>query len=142
MIKFYEFPIETTKKEEAVIITNKIENIVNKATKEGIKEGICNIFLKHTTAAITINENADPNILEDIFTGLKRIVPNENEKNLKYKHNQIDDNATAHIKSSLFGYNISIPFKNGKLHLGKWQGIILLEFDGPRKRDVIVGILY
>lgn len=101
----------------------------------GVKEGICCIFTPHTTAAITINENADPSVKNDFLLGLKYIgleAPH-------YKH--MEGNSPAHIKSSLVGCSELIIISGGKLQLGTWQGIYLCEFDGPRTREVYVKIL-
>jgi secondary thiamine-phosphate synthase enzyme len=129
-----ELHIKTAKKEEIWDITPEIKKIVEKSK---IKEGICLVYAKHATAAIIINENYDPNVREDILTALRRIVP----EHAGYKHNCIDNNAAAHIRSAVVGPGKVIPIKNNKLELGTWQGIALAEFDGPRERHVVVEIL-
>ena len=113
-------------------ITNKISEIV---TTHGIGNGICYIFVPHTTAGLTINENADPDVRVDIIKELNTIVPfNDN-----YKHGE--GNSAAHIKASMFGASETIIIEDGKLQLGTWQGIFLCEFDGPRRRQVCVKLV-
>lgn len=125
-----EFEIKTTKKNEIINITEHVEKIVE---KEGMKDGICTVFIPHATAAVTINENWDPSVCEDFLEALSKIIPEG-----KWKHDKVDGNGAAHIKSAIIRPDVSIPIKNGKLLLGTWQGIMLCEFDGPRTRKVIV----
>ncbi len=126
-----ELSIKTTKQTELIDITQEINNVVKKAE---IKEGQCHIFVPHTTAAVTINENADPSVKEDILKEINRIIPFEDN----YSH--IEGNAAAHIKSSLVGVNKILLIKDGSLLLGTWQGIYFCEFDGPRTRKIYVRI--
>jgi len=128
----WELNINTKKRNELVDITNKIESVVKEAK---VKEGICIVYCPHTTAAITINEGADPDVKEDILERLSKMVPEEGS----YKHSE--GNSAAHIKSSLVGASETIIIKEGKLMLGRWQSIYFAEFDGPRKREVIVKII-
>lgn len=100
----------------------------------GVVKGLCNVYIPHTTAGITINENADPDVVTDMLEGLDKIVPK-----LKYRH--YEGNTIAHIKASLMGASINIPIDNGVLCLGQWQGIYFCEFDGPRTRSVYVNII-
>ncbi len=100
-----------------------------------IKEGLCFLYCPHTTCALTINENADPSVRKDIVSTLKKIVPD----NLNYSH--LEGNSPAHIKSSLLGNSLIIPVEEGGLRLGRWQGIFLCEFDGPRTREVWIKTL-
>jgi len=95
---------------------------------------LCHVFIPHTTAGITINENADPDVVEDMLLALDRMVPE-----LAYKHDE--GNSRAHVKASMIGSSISIPFSGKGLCLGTWQGVYLCEFDGPRQRRVIVTII-
>ena len=113
-------------------ITDAVKEII---AEEGIKDGICYIYVPHTTAGVFINENADPDVKWDIEKTLEELVPWVND----YKH--IEGNAAAHIKSVLTGNSIFIPIKNGKLLLGRWQGIFFAEFDGPRDRKVIIKLM-
>ncbi|MCL2144034.1 MAG: secondary thiamine-phosphate synthase enzyme YjbQ [Endomicrobia bacterium] len=126
------FEIKTAKREELL----NISAFVEKAVKEsGVKSGAAVIFCPHTTAAITINENADPDVCEDIIKGLKKISPMD--KN--YAH--IEGNSDAHIKSSLTGASQTIIIENSKPLLGVWQGVYFCEFDGPRTRTVFVKVM-
>jgi secondary thiamine-phosphate synthase enzyme len=124
--------IYTSSHSEMIDITEKIREIVRKS---GIKDGICTIYVPHTTAAITINENADPSVKKDILTELNKIVP----WNDKYTH--MEGNAAAHIKAAVIGSDRTVLIQNGDLVLGTWQGIFFCEFDGPRSRKVIVEII-
>ncbi|MGB9708309.1 MAG: secondary thiamine-phosphate synthase enzyme YjbQ [Candidatus Pacearchaeota archaeon] len=133
MPSLQEFKIKTKKKEEIIDITKKIEEIIK---KNKTKHGICLIYVPHATAAITINENADPNIGLDFLEALDRIVPEG-----KWRHDKIDNNGAAHIKAALIGPDVMIPIKNLALTLGTWQGIMFCEFDGPRERKIIIKII-
>ena len=113
-----------------------ITDLVSKSVKEsGIREGICVVFTPHTTAAVTINENADPDVQRDILASLSGIVPSSGN----YRHRE--GNADAHIKSSLVGVSQPVIIENGQLLLGTWQAIFFCEFDGPRTRRVVVKTL-
>ena len=126
--------ISTSKKQELIDITDKINAIVQKSD---VKEGLCNIFAMHATAAIIINENADPNICLDTIDALNQLV-----KEGAWRHDAIDSNAASHIKSTILGPSETIPIKNGELQLGTWQAISLVELDGPRpNRKIVVTII-
>jgi secondary thiamine-phosphate synthase enzyme len=112
-------------------ITTDVEEFI---PKEG--GGICVLFTQHTTCGLTINENADPDVKSDMLGFLHRLIP-QYEPNFKH----FEHNSDAHIKSSIVGSSVTIPFEKGKLLLGRWQGIYLCEFDGPRQRKVIVQVL-
>jgi secondary thiamine-phosphate synthase enzyme len=128
------FIVKTNKKNEIVDITSEVKNCVKKiCEREKIKEGICVVYVPHATAAVTINENYDPAVCEDFLNFLSKLVPEG-----IWKHDRIDRNGAAHIKSALIGPSVSIPIKDSSLMLGTWQGIMLCEFDGPRERKVIV----
>jgi secondary thiamine-phosphate synthase enzyme len=114
-----------------VDITNRIHEIV---ARLGTEKGLCQIFVPHTTAAVTINENADPDVVSDMMNALDHIVPR-----LNYRHNE--GNSPAHVKSSLLGCSVTVPIVKGRLYLGTWQGIYLCEFDGPRTRKVCINLL-
>jgi secondary thiamine-phosphate synthase enzyme len=134
VIKFEEIKIKTPKREILVNISGEI----NKTVKEsGVKEGVCRIFVPHTTAGVTINENADPAVKSDIINYLKELIPQKSGK-LSFKH--MEGNSDAHIKSSLTGPSLDVIIHNGKLVLGTWQGIMFAEYDGPRQRKVYVQI--
>lgn len=125
-----EFNLKTHKREEIIDITEKIKEIVK---KNKVKEGLCLIYVPHATAAITINENADPNIAFDFIEAMNKLIPPG-----IWKHDKIDNNGAAHIKSAIIGPSITIPIKDSSLLLGTWQGIMFCEFDGPRDRRIIV----
>ncbi len=126
--------ISTSKKQELIDITDKVHEIVKKSK---VKEGICNIFAMHATAAIIINENADPNICLDIIDSLNKVV-----KEGIWRHDNIDNNAASHIKSSILGPSETIPIKNNELQLGTWQSPMFVELDGPRSnRKIVVTIV-
>jgi len=123
--------IKTTKKEELIDITDDLKKFA-----ERVENGsVLFVYTPHTTAGITINESAG--IEQDVIEALSKIVPEQNE----YKHNKIDNNAAAHIKSSLIGCSKIIPIKNRKLELGTWQRVFFCEFDGPREREIILMLL-
>ena len=121
--------IHSQTKEEFIDITLKLKELVSTS---GIKTGTCLIYVPHTTAAVTINENADPSVQADIISTLKKIVPDS----WPYKH--LEGNSPAHIKASLIGSSVAIIIEGGDLVLGTWQGIFFCEFDGPRSRKVYV----
>ena len=129
-----EIILSTSKKQELIDITDKVSNIIKKSK---IKNGICSVFTAHATAAIIINENYDPNICLDLLDALNKLVPRG-----IWRHDRIDGNADAHIKSAILGPSETIPIKNGKLQLGQWQSIMMAELDGPRSnRKIIVTII-
>jgi len=113
-------------------ITSQVQEAV---TKSGIQSGICTVFIPHTTAGVTINENADPDVVSDILKEINKIVPFDDN----YRH--MEGNSAAHIKAGMFGFSEQIIVENGKLVLGTWQGIYFCEFDGPRSREVYVKVL-
>ena len=127
-----EFFVKTTRKFQVIDITSKVREIVERG---GTPEGLCCVFVPHATAAIAINENADPNIEEDLQEALAKLIPEG-----IWRHDRIDDNGSAHIKAAIVGPSETVPVKNRKLQLGTWQGLMLVEFDGPRERRVIVQI--
>lgn len=123
--------IKTGSRIELVDITDKVQAVVSKSS---IKDGICFVFCPHTTAGLTINENADPSVQSDIIKSLNKLIP----ENAGYSHGE--GNSDAHIKSSLFGQSPTIFIEDGRLALGTWQGIYFAESDGPRNREVWVKI--
>jgi secondary thiamine-phosphate synthase enzyme len=126
-----EIQISTKSRTEMVDITEKVREAVRKSKAA---RGVCRIFVPHTTAAVTINENADPSVRRDIIAGLDRIAPFD----AGYEHSE--GNAAAHIKSTVVGTDAAVPIEGGDLTLGTWQGIFFCEFDGPRRRNVIINI--
>ena len=119
------FSISTESKTEFQSITDQVSGAVREC---GVEEGICTVYVPHTTAAVTINENADPSVKKDILMELNKVIPFEDG----YSH--MEGNSAAHIKSTLVGESVTIPVRNGKLALGTWQGVFFCEFDGPRSR--------
>jgi len=124
--------VSTPSRTSLVDITEQIEDAVKKSK---VADGVCYLFVPHTTAGITINENADPSVSADILMELNKLVPFED----KYQHTE--GNSAAHIKSTLVGCSQVILIENGRLALGTWQGIFFCEFDGPRHRQVWVKIV-
>jgi len=123
--------VKSHKREEMIDITAKAENHI---PKDG--DGVCVIFTQHTTCGLTVNENADPYVQSDMLGFLNRLIPQDEPH---FKHGE--QNSDAHIKSSLVGSSVAVPFVKGKLLLGRWQGIYLCEFDGPRERKVVIKIV-
>lgn len=124
--------LNTNSRNELVDITPEVEKRVKDS---GIKDGLCFVFCPHTTGAITINENADPSVKDDILYTLNKAFPIESS----YKH--LEGNSDSHVKSSLVGASETLAIENGKLVLGTWQGIYFCEFDGPRSRKVFLKII-
>lgn len=127
-----EISVRTSARVQLIDITSEVQNIIENGT---IKDGVCIVYVPHTTAAVTINENADPSVQSDLIMGLNNIVPST----WKYSHNE--GNSDAHIKSSLIGVSEMIIIEDKKLKLGTWQGIYFCEFDGPRNRRVFVKVV-
>ncbi len=109
--------------------------VASAAANTGVEEGICMVFIPHTTAGVTINENADPAVREDLASTFDRMVPWDGP----YRH--AEGNSAAHVKSSLVGHSAMVPVHKSKLVLGTWQGIYLCEFDGPRTRKVHIQVM-
>ena len=124
--------ISTHSRVEFVDVTSKVEEVVRDC---GVKEGICWLFVPHTTAGITINEGADPSVRRDIITQLDKIVPLGGS----YQHRE--GNSPAHIKASLVGSSEMVLVEEGRLFLGTWQSIYFCEFDGPRRRKLLIKIM-
>lgn len=124
--------IRTSKQCELLDITREVEGIVNKS---GITSGICYVFVPHTTAGITINENADPDVVNDILMELNKIVP------LKDNYRHGEGNSAAHIKSSMVGCSQDVLVEKSSLALGTWQSLFFCEFDGPRNRKVWITVV-
>ena len=126
------FQVKSSARTQFIDITHSVEEAVQKS---GVKEGVCFIFAPHTTAAVTINENADPSVTQDILMMVNRVIPYDSV----YQH--IEGNSAAHIKSSLIGCSKTVFVESGKLALGTWQGIFFCEFDGPKTRKVYVKVV-
>ena len=129
---YYTFELSTNQRTELVDITKQVSQIIKK-TK--VQSGVAIIYVPHTTAAVTINENYDPSVTSDINAILSNLVPH----NLNYSHTE--GNADAHIKSAIIGSSRTVFIENGEMLLGSWQGIFFCEFDGPRHRKVLVKII-
>jgi secondary thiamine-phosphate synthase enzyme len=127
-----EFAVRTLQHAQFVEITGEVQRVV---TDTGIKEGVCTVFVPHTTAGITINENADPDVVADTIYALDKIVPG---KDPHYRHGE--GNTAAHVKASMMGHSVDVLVRASKLQFGTWQGIYLCEFDGPRTRRVWVAV--
>ena len=124
--------VKTSSKTELIDITSKVAKWVKDS---GVSEGLCMLYVPHTTAAITINESADPSVRGDIMMVLNQIIPWD----ANYKH--LEGNSPAHVKSTLVGASELVAIENGSLVLGTWQGLFFCEFDGPRTRKVDLRIL-
>jgi secondary thiamine-phosphate synthase enzyme len=127
-----EISVKTSSRVELIDITHLVEKVVSESK---IKSGLCMVYVPHTTAAVTINENADPSVRKDIIAELNKIVPFDDN----YSH--LEGNAAAHIKASIIGSSETILVSGRSLVLGTWQGIYFCEFDGPRNRKVIIKII-
>lgn len=123
--------LSSSRRSEFINITGKVQGLISGL---GIREGAATVFVPHTTAGVTINENADPTVVRDIIAALDRLIP----ENGDYRHSE--GNSDSHIKASLMGSSVTVLIEGGKLLLGTWQGIFFCEFDGPRKRKVWVRI--
>ena len=135
MIIFQKLNVKTPNREILIDISNDIQNVVRNSN---IEEGVCRIFIPHTTAGITINENADPSVMKDIINYLSKLIPIGGGLGYSFKHGE--GNSDAHIKSSIIGPSLDILIHSGRLVLGTWQGCFLAEFDGPRERKVYIQI--
>ncbi len=122
----------STPREGFVDITREVAQAVRDA---GVQEGLCHVFVRHTTAAVTINENADPDVQHDLLLAIGDLFKDRPD----FRHGE--GNSAAHLKSSVIGASETVPISSGRLVLGTWQGIYLAEFDGPRKRTVTVTVL-
>ncbi len=128
----WKISIETTQHTEIVDITNEVRRIVKESK---VANGLCTVYVPHTTAAITVNENADPSVKSDIIRTLDKLVP----WNGAYTH--LEGNAAAHIKASVIGSDRTFIIQGGQIVLGAWQGIFFCEFDGPRERRTYIEIV-
>ena len=130
---FYILNVRSHEREELVEITDLVKG---KLKASGATNGIIVVYVPHTTAGVTVNENADPDVPRDMLHALRTLVP---QHGMGFRHGE--QNSDAHIKASLIGPSVTIPFADGKLLLGRWQGVFLCEFDGDRERQVIVSII-
>lgn len=127
-----EYRVKTTKVQEFIDITSLINEEIK---RQKVQEGIAIVFVPHTTAGVTINENTDPDVAEDILMALNKAFP------VKGDYNHYEGNSHAHIKASLMGSSCSLIIENGRLKLGTWQGVYFCEFDGPRNRKVYIKVI-
>lgn len=122
--------VRSREREELVEFTDQVQQ---KLTESDSREGIVVLFVQHTTAGLTVNENADPDVPRDMLHAFRTLIP---QHGMGFRHGE--ENSDAHIKATLVGSSVTIPFSDGKLLLGRWQGIFLCEFDGARERQVIM----
>ena len=125
-----ELRIRTRAKREMVDLTSRVADIVARA---GVAEGLCSVYVPHATAAIVINENDDPNVCVDVLEALDKLIPAGG-----WRHDRVDGNAASHIQATILGPGETIPVREGRLMLGTWQAVMLVELDGPRDRRVLV----
>jgi secondary thiamine-phosphate synthase enzyme len=127
------FHLRTERTAQVVDITRKLDAIV---AESGIEDGLCHVYVPHATAAIVVNENADPAIGDDLLDALDRLIPQG-----VWRHDRIDQNGAAHIKAAILGPSETIAVRRGRLALGTWQAVMLVELDGPRERQVAVTLV-
>ncbi len=127
--------VETTERAQLVDLTERVRQVVRAS---GVDGGLCHLFCPHTTAGLTVNENADPDVRHDLLLALRNAVPEEASPG-RYRHGE--GNSDAHVKASLVGASALLPVEGGALVLGTWQGVFLCEFDGPRRRTVHVKVI-
>jgi len=127
-VKEKTFTIRTRAREEILLITDEVDRTLGEISSG---DGICTIIVPHTTCAISVNENADPDVMTDITTALRAMIPNVN-----FKHGE--GNSDAHLLSTIIGTSLTWPYRDGKLIFGTWQGVYFIELDGPRSRKVSV----
>ena len=132
MAHLFSYQIQTDEKQDFIFLDHYIKDALEKSA---VENGILTVYSPHTTAGITINENADPDVVDDILLGLDKVSPDRGE----YKH--FEGNSPAHIKAFIMGSSCTIIIENGKLKLGTWQGIYFCEFDGPRTRKMYVKVI-
>jgi secondary thiamine-phosphate synthase enzyme len=125
--------VRSREREELVEFTEEVRSRVRVS---GARAGACVLYVRHTTAGLTVNENADPDVPRDMLHALRTLVP---QHGMGFRHGE--ENSDSHIKASLTGPSVTVPFDEGELLLGRWQGIFLCEFDGPRQREVVMTIL-
>lgn len=126
----YTLKVRSSEREQLVEFTGEVQR---RLQESGAREGVCLLYVQHTTAGLTVNENADPDVARDMLLALGKLVP---QYGMGFRHSE--QNSDAHIKASLVGSSVQVPFHDGQLLLGRWQGIFLCEFDGGRERQVIM----
>jgi secondary thiamine-phosphate synthase enzyme len=125
--------VRSREREQLVEFTDEVRS---RLKDSGAREGVCVLYVQHTTAGLTINENADPDVPRDMLHALRTLIP---QHGMNFRHGE--ENSDAHIKTTLVGTSLTIPFHDGELLLGRWQGIFLCEFDGARERHVIMTVV-
>jgi secondary thiamine-phosphate synthase enzyme len=128
----YRIKVRSRVREELVEFTEEVRRVL---AESGAREGVCHLYVRHTTAGLTVNENADPDVPRDMLHALRTLLP---QHGMGFRHGE--ENSDAHIKASLTGASLTVPFADGELLLGRWQGIFLCEFDGGREREVIMKV--
>ena len=131
-VRHEQIAVETSKREETIDITPRVKAAVTRAK---IRDGLVGVTVAHTTAAVFVNENADPDVQEDLLTALERMVP----RDAKYEH--AEGNGPAHIKSVLIGNSVTLAIRDGAVALGTWQGVYFAELDGPRERSATITVI-
>lgn len=126
------FELRTSRREELVDVTARVAEAVRES---GVREGWAVVYCPHTTAAMTVNENADPDVVTDVLDALRRLAP----RDAGWRH--VEGNSDGHVKAALVGSSVTIPIAEGRLALGTWQAVYFCEFDGPRRRNVLVSTL-
>ncbi len=129
----YRINVRSREREELIEFTDEVRRRLHESAAH---EGVCVLFVQHTTAGLTVNENADPDVCRDMLHALRTLVP---QHGMSFRH--AEENSDAHIKATLVGSSVTVPFEDGELSLGRWQGIFLCEFDGGREREVIMTIV-
>jgi secondary thiamine-phosphate synthase enzyme len=127
-----EFKLSTRRKYEVVDVTERVAALV---AESGVEEGICTVFVPHATAAVVINENDDLKICDDLLDALNKLIPEG-----IWRHDRVDNNGAAHIKAAILGPSETVPVRSGRLLLGTWQAIMVVDLDGPRSRTVVVTV--
>jgi secondary thiamine-phosphate synthase enzyme len=125
--------VRSREREEMIEFTDEVRR---RLKESGAREGVCTLFVQHTTVGLTVNENADPHVPRDMLHCLRTLIP---QHGMGFRHSE--ENSDAHIKATLVGSSVTIPFSDGELLLGRWQGIFLCEFDGGRERQVVMTIV-
>ena len=133
MASTYTLKVRSREREELVEFTAEVRRVLKES---GAREGVCTLFVRHTTAGLTVNENADPDVPRDMLHALRTLIP---QHGMDFRHGE--ENSDAHIKATLVGSSVTVPFSDGELLLGRWQGIFLCEFDGGRERQIIMTVV-
>ena len=129
----HRFEVRTQRRTEMVDVTAQVKAQV---ARSGVRAGVCQVFVPHTTAAVTINENSDPDVPQDLLRVVDALIPFDDPE---YRH--VEGNSAAHVKATLVGASATVPVEAGQLALGTWQAVFFCEFDGPRRREVWVQVV-